>query len=100
MPARTGLAQLQRVSGAWYIEGREVIMNFLGIQRTAGSGMFLQLGSPLISGMDSLRGLAGRRGAGPGLRPGMRGEWDGAGVGWMKPGGVGKKAGRKATGTA
>ena len=100
MPARTGLAQLQRVLAALYIEGAAVDMNFLGIQRTAGSGMFLQLGSPLISGMDSLRGLAGRRGAGPVLQPGTSGEWAGAGEEWMKQGGVAKEAGRKAAVTA
>jgi len=59
MAARPGLAQLQRVLAALYIEGAAVDMNFLGIQRTGGSAMSLQLGSPLISGLDSLRELAG-----------------------------------------
>jgi malonyl CoA-acyl carrier protein transacylase/phosphopantetheinyl transferase len=54
---RTGLKQLQRVLAALYIEGAAVDLNFLGVKRMAGGGMQLQLGSPLVSGMDSLKGI-------------------------------------------
>ena len=97
MPARPGLAQLQRVLAALYTEGAAVDMSFLGVQRASGSGMPLQLGSPLISGMDSLRELADRRGTGL-LQGGMNGEWAGAAV---QPGGVvAKEVGRKVGATA
>jgi len=54
---RTGLTQLQRVLAALYIEGAAVDMPFLGIKRGGVTGMQLQLGSPLVSGMDSLKGI-------------------------------------------
>jgi len=60
--ARTGLTQLQRVLAALYIEGAAVDLNFLGVKRVAGAGMQLQLGSPLVSGMDSLKGIVEKRG--------------------------------------
>jgi len=59
--ARAGLAQLQRVLAALYIEGAVVDMSFLGVKRVAGVGMQLQLGSPLVCGMESLRGRAMER---------------------------------------
>ena len=63
--ARAGLAQLQRVLAALYIEGAVVDMPFLGVQRVAAAGMRLQLGSPLISGIDSLKGIV-EKGRAPG----------------------------------
>ncbi|HEY6901681.1 MAG TPA: acyltransferase domain-containing protein, partial [Puia sp.] len=54
--ARSGLAQLQRVLAALYVEGVEVDGTFLGVERTAG--IPLQLGSPLVRGMETLRELA------------------------------------------
>jgi acyl transferase domain-containing protein/phosphopantetheinyl transferase len=90
LAVRPGLNQLQRVLAALFAEGAEVDLDFLGVRRAdssfcgtpmrpaetavrsagtavrpagaaASASMKLQLGSPLISGMDSLRELAERR---------------------------------------
>lgn len=61
VPARPGLDQLQRVLAALYVEGREVSLSFLGIEqegeKKGGAPMKLQLGSPLVKKLASLKEL-------------------------------------------
>ncbi|MBS1659924.1 MAG: acyltransferase domain-containing protein [Bacteroidetes bacterium] len=53
---RPGLAQLQRVLAALFVEGAVVDESFLGVVRTGT--VQLQLGSPLVRGMETLRELS------------------------------------------
>ena len=57
---RSGLSQLQRVVAALFVEGKEMDLSFLGIEKarkSAGALMSLQLGSPFVSEMDSVKAL-------------------------------------------
>jgi 3-oxoacyl-(acyl-carrier-protein) synthase/phosphopantetheinyl transferase/malonyl CoA-acyl carrier protein transacylase len=58
---RSGLAQLQRVLAALFVEGKEAGMKFMGYdqqQPLLKKGLKLQLGLPLISNMTGLKSLA------------------------------------------
>jgi len=61
---RSGLAQLQRVLGALFAEGKVAGMAFMGYPESKSTvpekGIKLQLGLPLISGMTGLKNLAVR----------------------------------------
>jgi len=57
---RSGIAQLQRVIAALFVEGKETDLSFLGIEnkkKNAGTLMQLQLGSPFVSRLDSLKSI-------------------------------------------
>ncbi|WPQ64897.1 beta-ketoacyl synthase N-terminal-like domain-containing protein [Chitinophaga sancti] len=58
VPTRSGLDQLQRVMAALFVEGKPVNPAFLGISPKAKPGMPLQLGSPFIKELESLKGLS------------------------------------------
>lgn len=58
---RSGLAQLQRVLAALFVEGKEAGMKFMGYdqqQPLLKKGLKLQLGLPLVSNMAGLKSLA------------------------------------------
>jgi 3-oxoacyl-(acyl-carrier-protein) synthase/phosphopantetheinyl transferase/malonyl CoA-acyl carrier protein transacylase len=55
VPVRSGIEQLQRVLAALFTEGKEINYNFLGIKK--GGLMKLQLGSPIIKDLTSLKNL-------------------------------------------
>lgn len=58
---RSGLAQLQRVLAALFVEGKEAGMKFMGYdeeQPLPKKGMKLQLGLPLIKNMTGLKNLS------------------------------------------
>lgn len=62
VPARSGLAQLRRVLAAVFVEGKAVTLGFLGVEtpaptRSKAASVKLQLGSPIIREMPSLRNL-------------------------------------------
>ncbi|KXH85095.1 type I polyketide synthase [Chryseobacterium kwangjuense] len=62
VPARSALAQLQRVVAALFVEGKTIALDFLEIQHTSkkssGKGIKLQLGSPIIRDFKEIKALA------------------------------------------
>ncbi|WP_316752726.1 beta-ketoacyl synthase N-terminal-like domain-containing protein [Pedobacter gandavensis] len=61
VPLRSGIAQLQRVLAALFVEGKEAGMVFMGYGKTempVRKGIKLQLGLPLIAGLEGLKNLA------------------------------------------
>ena len=61
VPIRSGITQLQRVLGALFIEGKETGSAFLGNIKSAppqkNKGIKLELGSPIIHNLQTLKGL-------------------------------------------
>ncbi|MBT2563885.1 4'-phosphopantetheinyl transferase superfamily protein [Pedobacter sp. ISL-68] len=61
VPIRSGITQLQRVLAALFIEGKEIGLNYLGnIKSTPpqkNKGIKLELGSPIIHNLQTLKGL-------------------------------------------
>ncbi|WP_440133849.1 type I polyketide synthase [Chitinophaga sancti] len=57
VPTRGGLDQLQRVVAALFVEGKNVNLEFLGISPGRTSAMRLQLGSPFVKELESLKGI-------------------------------------------
>lgn len=62
IPSRSGLAQLQRVLAALFVEGRETGLSFLGLDGISHSNkkmpsIKLQLGSPIIKDFPAIAGL-------------------------------------------
>jgi len=61
VPARTGLCQLQRVLAALFVEGQAVDMSFMRTaatkSRPAAAPVKLQLGSPILRKLDTLKQL-------------------------------------------
>lgn len=58
VPVRGGLQQLQRVMAALFVEGKNIDLAFMGIemqQATQRKPMKLQLGSPFVTQLDSLK---------------------------------------------
>jgi 3-oxoacyl-(acyl-carrier-protein) synthase/malonyl CoA-acyl carrier protein transacylase/phosphopantetheinyl transferase len=93
--ARTGLAQLQRVLAALYVEGRETGLSFLGVTKKEGTGarpVRLQLGSPFVRGLETIKELV--ISVSRGEAAGSRAESSSAEDGW----GVNSVAGDRATG--
>lgn len=69
VPVRSGIEQLQRVLAALFIEGKEINYAFLGIEnKPRSTPMKLQLGSPLIRDLASLKNLSVRKTT-PALQP-------------------------------
>lgn len=66
-PLRSGIAQLQRVLAALFVEGKEIGTDFMGCQPSKpapdGKGIKLQLGLPIISRLPGFTALAGRYGS-------------------------------------
>lgn len=61
VPIRGGIQQLQRVMAALFVEGKSIDLAFMGIesQKTAQrKPMKLQLGSPFVTQLDSLKKIA------------------------------------------
>ncbi len=58
---RSGITQLQRVLAALFVEGKEIALNYLGnIKSTPpqkNKGIKLELGSPIIHNLQTLKGL-------------------------------------------
>ncbi|SFE77083.1 Acyl transferase domain-containing protein [Chitinophaga sp. CF118] len=62
VPVRSGIEQLQRVMAALFIEGKEINYSFLGIENKPKSApVKLQLGSPLVRDLVSLKNLSVRK---------------------------------------
>jgi len=60
VPIRSGIAQLQRVLAALFAEGKEVGLAFLGNLKSPvkkSKGIKLELGSPIIHDLQSLKGI-------------------------------------------
>lgn len=60
VPLRSGITQLQRVLAALFVEGKETGMAFMGYDKKAvvqQKGIKLQLGLPIIAGLDGLKNL-------------------------------------------
>ncbi|MBB5637332.1 3-oxoacyl-(acyl-carrier-protein) synthase/malonyl CoA-acyl carrier protein transacylase/phosphopantetheinyl transferase [Pedobacter cryoconitis] len=61
VPVRSGIAQLQRVLAALFVEGKEAGMNFIGKIGSGpalkNKGIRLELGLPTISGLSTLKEL-------------------------------------------
>jgi 3-oxoacyl-(acyl-carrier-protein) synthase/phosphopantetheinyl transferase/malonyl CoA-acyl carrier protein transacylase len=61
VPIRSGIAQLQRVIAALFVEGKTVGMAFLGHSKPSSAkpdkGIKLVLGSPIIHNLQTLKGL-------------------------------------------
>lgn len=61
VPIRSGITQLQRVLAALFIEGKEVGLEFLGNLKSnplkKSKGIKLELGSPIIHDLQSLKGI-------------------------------------------
>ncbi|WP_158995692.1 type I polyketide synthase [Mucilaginibacter sp. L196] len=60
VPIRGGMAQLQRVLAALFIEGKEISLNLMGYGNARApvkNGIMLQLGSPLIGNLTSIKDL-------------------------------------------
>ncbi|WP_175633952.1 type I polyketide synthase [Pedobacter ghigonis] len=61
VPIRSGITQLQRVLAALFVEGKEIGLNYLGnIKSTPpqkNKGIKLELGSPIIHNLQTLKGL-------------------------------------------
>jgi 3-oxoacyl-(acyl-carrier-protein) synthase/phosphopantetheinyl transferase len=61
VPVRGGLQQLQRVMAALFVEGKAIDLGFMGIaadQSAQRKPMKLQLGSPFVTRLDSLKNIA------------------------------------------
>lgn len=61
VPIRSAIAQLQRVLAALFVEGQENGMDFMGYSKKENAyqkGIKLELGSPLVSQLNSLKELA------------------------------------------
>lgn len=61
VPIRSGIAQLQRVLAALFVEGKEAGMQFMGYDKkkvAARKGIVLQLGLPIINNITSIKALA------------------------------------------
>lgn len=60
VPLRSGIAQIQRVLAALFVEGKVAGMHLMGYANPVSSerkGLKLQLGSPMVLGMESLKKL-------------------------------------------
>jgi len=61
VPIRSGIAQLQRVLAALFVEGREAGMQFMGYDKKKNAtrkGTVLQLGLPIINNIAGVKALA------------------------------------------
>lgn len=62
VPARSALAQLQRVIASLFVEGKAVALDFLELQqqskKSSGKGIKLELGSPIIRNFKEVKALA------------------------------------------
>ncbi|NRF39735.1 type I polyketide synthase [Pedobacter foliorum] len=66
VPIRSGIAQLQRVLAALFIEGKEAGMQFMGYEKknvVSRKGMVLQLGLPIINNIEGIKALAVKQSA-------------------------------------
>lgn len=58
VPVRSGIEQLQRVLAALFTEGKDINYSFLGIEnKTRSNPVKLQLGSPIVKDLNSLKSL-------------------------------------------
>ncbi|GAA3943336.1 4'-phosphopantetheinyl transferase superfamily protein [Chitinophaga oryziterrae] len=70
VPVRSGIEQLQRVLAALFTEGKDINYSFLGIEnKTKSNPVKLQLGSPILKDLNSLKNLQVTKKQTPVLEP-------------------------------